>query len=210
MNVKEGKTVAILGRNGAGKTTILRSIMSLTPPREGKIVYKGEDITNLSPHKVSEKGLSLVPENRNIFPALNVMDHLRVPVMEGGDWDKLLEFVFDIFPVLEERKNQSAQSLSGGEQQMLVIGRALMTNPKLLLLDEPFEGLAPKIVSNVMKALKKIKGEGVNMLLSSQTFKRALLFADNFYIIEKGKVEWSGEKQELESSPEIRKKYLGV
>lgn len=210
MAIKEGKTVAILGRNGAGKTTTFRSIMSLTPPMQGKIVYRGEDITNLSTHKVSKKGLSLVPENRNIFPALNVMQHLRVPVTGGGDRDKLLEFVFDLFPVLEERKNQSAPSLSGGEQQMLVIGRALMTDPDLLLLDEPFEGLAPKIVSDVMEALEKIKEEGVNILLSSQNLARALSLSDTFYIIEKGKVGWFGGKEELESSPEIKNKYLGI
>lgn len=211
LSVGEGESVGVIGRNGAGKTTTLRSIMSINPPRKGNIIFKGEDITGLSPTDISKRGISLTPEERRIFPALNVMEHLRVPTPKSGNGrEKMLELVFDIFPTLKERKKQDATSLSGGEQQMLTIARSLITDPDLLLLDEPFEGLAPKIVEKVMNSIKKIRQKGVSILLSSQNLNRALKLANRFYIVEKGKTVWEGPKEELKGNSQLKSRYLGI
>jgi len=210
-SLREGEAVALLGRNGTGKTTTLKSIMSLIPPRKGTILYNREDITGLLPHVIARKGLSMVPEGRHIFHALNVMDHLRVPISSSKvDRNTLLGRVFNIFPELKEREKQQASALSGGEQQMLVIGRALMTDPKILLLDEPMEGLAPKIVAKVIESLKIIQREGVTILFASTNLESAFQIAKRAYILEKGKVVLHFTENDLVNSLEIQQRYLGV
>lgn len=211
LSLTEGESVALLGRNGAGKTTIISSIMSLLCPRKGAIFYRGEEITGLAPHLIAKKGLSMVPEGRHIFPALSVMDHLRVPVSSSNvDRSNLLERVFNIFPELLERKRKSASSLSGGEQQMLVIARALMTDPKLLLLDEPMEGLAPKVVDRVIETLKAIQNQGVSIFFASNNLERALRVAERAYVLETGKVVFEFNREKLENSLDIVRRYLGI
>lgn len=211
LSLKEGEAIALLGRNGEGKTTTLKSIMSLIRPKRGQILYEGENITGLSAHIVSRKGISMVPEGRRIFPALNIMEHLRVPVSPlHANREVLLEKAFTIFPELQEKKNNLARALSGGQQQMLVIARALMTAPKLLLLDEPMEGLAPLMVLRVIEALKKIQKESISIFFASTNFERAFLIANRAYIIQKGKIVYHGEKEELLNAPDIQQRYLGV
>lgn len=208
--VKNKEIVALLGRNGNGKTTTLRSIMSLNPPKRGSIWFDGKNITGLPPHKCARLGLSLCLEGRGIFPGLSVMENLRVPVCSDNQ-KELLKQVFEIFPELESRKNQRAGSLSGGEQQMLAIARSLMMKPKLLLLDEPMEGLAPMICKRLISKLREINMKGVTILFSSSTAKHALDICDRVYIIEKGKIVAEYSKKEMEEkSSEILQKYLGV
>jgi branched-chain amino acid transport system ATP-binding protein len=210
-SLKEGDAVALLGRNGTGKTTTLKSIMSLIPPRKGTILYDGENITGLPPHLIARKGVSMVPEGRHIFHALNVMEHLRVPVSSlKVDRNTLLMRVFNIFPELKDREKQHASALSGGEQQMLVIARALMTDPKILLLDEPMEGLAPKIVTKVIESLKIIQKEGVTIFFASTNLESAFQIAKRAYILEKGKVVFHLTEENLVNSLEIQQRYLGV
>ena len=209
--LEEGEAVALMGRNGEGKTTTFKSIMSLVPPQKGEIFFEGEEITGLSPNKVSHRGIGMVPEGRHIFPALSVMDHLRVPVPPpGADREELFKRAFTIFPKLEEKRKSLASSLSGGQQQMLVIARALMTKPKLLLLDEPMEGLSPKATYQVIDALKTIQEEGVTIFFASASCERAFLIASRAYIITKGKIAYQGSKDDLLNSPEIQHRFLGV
>lgn len=211
LTVKEGEAVALLGRNGEGKTPTIKTIMSVLPPRKGKIYFRGEDITGVRTHQVAGKGIGLVPKGRHIFPALNVIEHLRVPVANRSvNRNEALKQVFSIFPELEPKKYQSARSLSGGEQQMLVIGRALMTMPKLLLLDEPMEGLAPVAVRRVVDSMKVAQANGVTVLFASASGERALSVAQTAYIMEKGRVVYQGTCEELKADPETQKKYLGV
>jgi len=209
--VTEGEAVGLLGRNGEGKTTTLKTIMCLIRPRKGQIFFKGENIVGLSPHLVARKGISLVPEGRHIFPALSVIEHLKVPVgPRRRDRGSLLEKVFKIFPELKGRENQLAKALSGGQQQMLVIARSLMTVPSLLLLDEPMEGLAPVMVSRVIDALHSIREEGISILFASTNFERASLIATSAYIIQRGRIVYYGRKDELGSAQHILQRYLGV
>lgn len=211
LSLEEGEAVALMGRNGEGKTTTFKSIMSLVPPQKGEIFFEGEEITGLSPNKVSHRGIGMVPEGRHIFPALSVMDHLRVPVSPpDADREELFKRAFTIFPKLEEKRKTLASSLSGGQQQMLVIARALMTKPKLLLLDEPMEGLSPKATYQVIDALKTIQKEGVTILFASASCERAFLIASRAYIITKGKIAYQGSKDDLLNSPEIQHRFLGV
>lgn len=211
LSLKGGDAVALLGRNGEGKTTTMKSIMALVPPKMGRIHFNGEDMTGLPPHIVSHRGISMVPEGRHIFPALTVIEHLRVPVSPlHSNREALFDKAFKIFPELEKRRTEFAKSLSGGQQQMLVIARALMTMPKLLLLDEPMEGLAPLMVMRVIEALKEIQKEGVTIFFASTNCERAFLIASRAYIIERGKIVYHGQKDELLNSPEIQQSYLGV
>ncbi|MEW5723719.1 MAG: ABC transporter ATP-binding protein [Thermodesulfobacteriota bacterium] len=206
-----GEAVALMGRNGAGKTTTLKSIMSLVPPKKGRILFRGENIAGLPPHVVARRGLSLVPEGRHIFPALSVLEHLRVPVPPPqADRDRLLKRAFDIFPELKEKKNQNGGSLSGGQQQMMVIARALMTKPQLLLLDEPMEGLAPITARKVSEALQLIRREGLTILFASTNLDRAMQIAERAYFLEKGEIVFEGGREELKSNLEVQRKYLGV
>jgi branched-chain amino acid transport system ATP-binding protein len=210
-SVKKGESVALLGRNGTGKTTTLKSIMSLITPKKGRILYDGKDIMGLPPHLIALKGLSMVPEGRHIFHALNVIEHLRVPISSSKmDRNTLLMRVFNIFPELKEKEKQRASALSGGEQQMLVIARALMTDPKILLLDEPMEGLAPKIVAKVIESLKIIQKEGVTIFFASTHLESAFQIAKRAYILEKGKVMFHLAEDNLANSLKIQQRYLGV
>jgi branched-chain amino acid transport system ATP-binding protein len=209
--LKSGETVALLGRNGEGKTPTIRTIMSIIPPQRGDIYFQGERISGTPTHVVARKGIAVVPKGRRIFPALNVVEHLRMPVCDHNlKRDDMLKQVFEIFPELVGKKSDPVRSLSGGQQQMLVIGRALMMRPKLLLMDEPMEGLAPVAVRRVMESMRTVQALGVAILLASANCEMAMAVAERAYVIQKGKIVYSGSKAELTATPEIRQKYLGV
>jgi len=209
LSVRKGEVVCLMGRNGVGKTTTLRSIMSLTPPKQGKVIFDGKDITGVPAHLCARAGLALCPEGRHVFQGLSVIENLKVPVCRGSR-DEMLKLTFRIFPELHERKNQRAGSLSGGEQQMLAIARALMIKPKLLLLDEPMEGLSPLVRNRILNALIEIKEEGVPILFTACTLSDALRITNRTYIMEKGRIVFEGTYEEVKNSAEIQKKYLGV
>lgn len=206
-----GEAVALLGRNGQGKTTTIKSIMSLVVPRRGRVTFEGENITGESPHSIARKGISIVPESRRIFPALSVLDHLRVPVTPPQvDRAERLKFAFDLFPELKAKTHENARDLSGGQQQMLVIARALMIKPKLLLLDEPMEGLSPKLVKRVIEALTIIKDIGVTIFFASTNCELAFRIASRAYVIEKGRIVHHAGRDELLGDLEVQRHYLGV
>ncbi len=210
MRVEKGEVVCHLGRNGAGKTTTIRSIMGLTPPRSGIIKFKGEDITNLRPFKIARKGIGYVPSGRRIFPNLTVKENLEIAYKRGGLGDKWnLDRVFELFPKLKELSGRKGGTLSGGEQQMLAIGRALMGNPEFLLLDEPAEGLSPIIVGYLEDQILKLKEEGITMLICEQNINFALRVSDRGYILEKGAIKFEGDIGVISSDEEI-KSYLAL
>jgi branched-chain amino acid transport system ATP-binding protein len=206
--VGEGEVVALLGRNGAGKTTTLRSIAGLTPPRSGRVVFKGRDIAGLEAHKVSRLGIALVPETRDIFSFLSVKENLSIAARNGSRWP--LDKVLDRFPVLRERLHHKGRELSGGEQEMLAIGRALLTGPELLLLDEPSQGLAPMVVNTVMETIVELKRQHVSMVLVEQNAEMALQLADRVYLIDHGTVVFRGTPAELRADRQATETYLGV
>ena len=212
--VGEGETVCLLGRNGVGKTTTFRSIMGLTPPSSGSIKFLGKEIRGKQPFQIYRLGVGLVPEDRIIFPDLTVRENLEIAVRKvpegrkAGGWT--IEKVHQLFPVLKARDEQWGGTLSGGEQQMLTIARTLMGNPRLLLLDEPSEGLAPLVVRAIGEQTLALKKEGMTLLLSEQNSSFALKVSDRAYILEKGHVPWQGSVAELKSKPEIMKNYLGI
>ena len=211
LEVKEGSVVALLGRNGMGKTTTIRSIIGFTPPRRGVIRFKGRDITGLQPYKIARLGIGLVPQGRHIFPSLNVKENLTMSARETGKpeaWS--LDRVYSLFPILKERASCKGNLLSGGEQQMLTIGRALMTNPALLLMDEPSEGLAPIIVREVGHVIRQLKESGFSILLVEQNLPVALGVADYVYIVSKGVIVYESIPEELKGNEEVKTKYLGV
>jgi len=208
LKVDKGEVVGLLGRNGAGKSTTMRSIMGLTPPKEGKILFKGEDITGEKPFKLFRKGIGYVPDDRRVFADLSVDDNLEIVFRRGNEWNK--ERVYDLFPALAEIKNRRAGNLSGGEQQMLTIARALMGSPELLLLDEPTEGLAPLIVRDLEEQILKLKHAGISILLSEQNIKSAMQLIDRAYVIDNGRIRYEGTPAELEANEEVKKKYLMV
>lgn len=210
LEVRAGGVVCLLGRNGAGKTTTLRSIMGLTPPRDGRVFFKGQDITGLPPHEVAQLGIGFAPEDRRIFSDLTVRENLEVARKGASSkgWD--FERVFALFPQLADRQRQRGGSLSGGEQQMLTIARTLMGNPELVLLDEPSEGLAPVLVEALLDQLLELKRQGVTFLLSEQNLRFVLELADRAYILEKGEVRYSGLTEELAKQEEVWKAYLAV
>jgi branched-chain amino acid transport system ATP-binding protein len=196
LEVAEGKITALLGRNGAGKTTTLRSLMGLTPAREGKIVIFGQDTTHWPTFRIAAEGVGYVPEGRRIFANLNVEENLKVPLERGGGpWT--VERIYALFPRLEERKLNRGRQLSGGEQEMLSIGRALLLNPKLLILDEPSQGLAPLIVREVFRIVQQMKAEGISVLLVEQNARMSLEIADHAYVLDDGIVVYSGPAREL-------------
>nr|WP_200814099.1 ABC transporter ATP-binding protein [Xaviernesmea oryzae] len=205
LSVAEGEAVALMGRNGMGKTTTIRAICNLNPPRAGRVKIGGVDIRGKRPHHVAKLGIGLVPEGRRCFPNLTVRENL-VAAARPGTWT--LERVNELFPRLEERHAQMARSLSGGEQQMLAIGRALMTNPRLLILDEATEGLAPVIRQDIWKAIRRLKAEGLSILVVDKTLSELLPVADRCVILENGKSAWSGKPADLTS--ELQDRYLGV
>lgn len=211
LEVAEGETVCLLGRNGVGKTTTLRSIMGLTPPRSGSIKIFGEDIKGKKPFEIARRGVGLVPEDRIIFPDLTVGENLEIAIKKGKKVDGwTLEKVYSLFPVLKDRDKQMGGTLSGGEQQMLTMARTLMGNPRLLLLDEPSEGLSPIMVRAVEDQIHLLKEEGMTILLTEQNSNTALKVSDRAYILEKGTVSWQGNASELKENPELMKNYLGV
>ena len=215
LNVNEGEIVALLGRNGMGKSTTMKSIMGLVKPRSGKVIFQGKEVTGFPPFKVARAGIGYVPEERRIFPKLSVVDNLELGIKGGKLSTKAdtwtVERIFDHFPKLKERAGQQGRFLSGGEQQMLTIGRALMGNPDLLLVDEPTEGLAPLMVKEVRDILEDInKKVGVSILLVELNINVALSLANRIYLMGKAHIGFSGSKEELEASPEIRAKYLEV
>ena len=208
VEVGEGEVVALLGRNGAGKTTTLRSITGLTPPRSGEIAYKGVDITGLPAHRVSQLGIALVPETRGIFSYLTARENLEIARRPGSRWP--MEGVLDRFPKLREVLDRKGRFLSGGEQQMLAIARALLTGPELLLLDEPSQGLAPLVVEAVVGTIRQLKRERVSMLLVEQNAEMALQLADRVYVIDHGTIVFEGPPAALRANQQVTATYLGV
>jgi branched-chain amino acid transport system ATP-binding protein len=207
--VEEGETVCLLGRNGAGKTTTLRSIMGLTPPKSGAIHFKGQEISRKSPTAISRLGVGFVPEDRRIFPSLTVREQLEVAQKKGkGDWN--LEKIFAMFPQLERLQKRLGNQLSGGEQQMLTIGRTLMGNPELLLLDEPSEGLAPLVVEALAEQIKRLSEEKITLVISEMGLGLAVNMSHRAYVIDKGQVQWSGTCEELKGNEELKIKYLAL
>ena len=210
--VNEGEIVSLIGANGAGKSTILKTLSGLIHPSEGEILYLGENIASTSAKKIVEKGLVQVPEGRHVFPGLTVKENLELGAFLRKDKEgiqKDMEAVFERFPILKERKDQDAQTLSGGEQQMLAMGRALMSRPKLLFLDEPSMGLAPIFIREIFKIIQEIQKTGTTVLLIEQNAKMALSISNRAYVLETGSVVLSGTGQELLESDEIQKAYLG-
>ena len=210
--VNEGEIVSLIGANGAGKSTILKTLSGLIQPSEGEIIYLGENIASTSAKKIVEKGLVQVPEGRHVFPGLTVKENLELGAFLRKDKEAIqkdMEGVFERFPILQERKDQDAQTLSGGEHQMLAMGRALMSRPKLLLLDEPSMGLAPIFIREIFKIIQEIQKTGTTVLLIEQNAKMALSISNRAYVLETGSVVLSGTGQELLESDEIQKAYLG-
>ena len=208
LRVGDSEVVALLGRNGAGKTTTLRSITGLTPPRAGEIRYKGRNIAGLPAHEVSRLGIALVPETRDIFSFLTARENLAIAARKGSRWS--IDSVLERFPSLKTRLNNKGRELSGGEQQMLAIARALLTGPDLLLLDEPSQGLAPLVVNAVMSTIEELKKERVSMLLVEQNAEMALRLADRVYVIDHGTVVFQGTPAELRADRQVTTTYLGV
>jgi branched-chain amino acid transport system ATP-binding protein len=208
LNVGEGEVVALLGRNGAGKTTTMRCITGLLHPRKGEIRYKGRDIAMLDAHRISQMGVALVPETRGIFSYLTAQENLAIAERKGSRWQ--MQTVLERFPRLKERLDNRGRELSGGEQQMLAIGRALLTGPELLLLDEPSQGLAPLVVGAVMDTVRKLKEERVSMLLVEQNAEMALQLADRVYVIDHGTVVFEGTPERLRADRQVTTTYLGV
>lgn len=214
IRVVEGGITVVLGSNGAGKTTTLRVISGILNPWKGNIKFYGEDVTKLSAHKRVNKGIVMVPEGRRLWPQLTVYEHLELGAYTKRAKEKFndnLELIYNLFPVLKERKDQLAGTLSGGEQQMLAIARALMTNPRILLLDEPSLGLAPKLVIDTFSVIKRLRDEeNMTVLLVEQNVHLALQIADYGYIIEQGRIVMEGTKKEIEESDIVKKAYLGI
>jgi branched-chain amino acid transport system ATP-binding protein len=211
LEVKDGSVVALLGRNGMGKTTTIRTIMGFAPLRYGVINFRGRDISNLETYRIAQMGIGLVPQGRLIFPSLTVMENLTMAARGGekeGAWD--LNRVYSIFPVLKERANYTGTLLSGGEQQMLTIARALMTNPRLLLMDEPSEGLAPIVVQEIGRIIKELKDSGFSILLVEQNLPMALAVTGYVYVISKGIIVYESPSEKLLDDEEIVSKFLGV
>jgi branched-chain amino acid transport system ATP-binding protein len=208
LDLGEGEVLALLGRNGAGKTTALKSIMGLVPPRHGRVLFRGEDITGLPPHVVAQRGIAYVPASRGIFSALTARENLEIVHRKGARCGP--EDVFRIFPKLSELRERRGRFLSGGEQQMLAIGRALVTDPSLMLLDEPSQGLAPLVVDAIMEMLRGLKGEGMSLLLVEQNVELALDLADRVAILEQGSKVFEGPAAALKADDAVVARYLGV
>ncbi len=208
LQVAEGEVVALLGRNGAGKTTVLKSIVGLVPPRQGRVLFKGDDITGLPPHLIARRGIAYVPASRGIFSALTAEENLEIAHRRRARWDPAE--VLMRFPKLAELKKRRGRVLSGGEQQMLAIGRALVTGPSLILLDEPSQGLAPLVVDLVLEMLRELKTEGMSFVLVEQNVPMALDLADRVYILDEGAIVFEGGAAELGRDESVALRYLGV
>ena len=208
LRVDPGEVLAILGRNGMGKTTLIRTIIGFTPPREGRVLYEGTEITRLPPFRMVALGMALVPQGRRVFPSLSVRENLDVARRGEGRWS--LEQVYALFPRLRDRAGNRANKLSGGEQQMLAIGRALMSNPDLLLMDEPTEGLAPLLVREVGRVITELKRSGLSILLVEQNLALALSVADRVHVLSRGQIVHTGTPAELMGNDDVKTRYLGV
>ena len=209
LDVEKGEVVALLGRNGAGKTTTLKTIMGLVKPRAGRVLFKDGEITRLPAFKVARKGIGYVPQGRQLFPKMSVLENLKTGMRDQSDTQQL-ESVFSLFPVLQERLNQLAGTLSGGEQQALAISRALIKKPDIILLDEPTTGLMPIFVSKLKEVIKKLTENGMTILLVEEKIPFALSVADQVYFMVKGKIEYHASREELEGKKEMFIRYLGV
>ena len=212
LEVRRGEVVTLLGRNGMGKTTTIRSIMGMTPPQGGRITFEGRELRGLTSFRIAKLGLGLVPEGRGIFPSLTVWENLTATASRGpsGSPRWTTDAVLELFPWISERRQQMGGQLSGGEQQMLAIARALMTNPELLILDEATEGLAPIIRSEIWKVLRKLKGGGQSILLVDKNLKVLARLADRHYVLERGRVRWSGDSRALGSEYEAIRRVVGL
>jgi branched-chain amino acid transport system ATP-binding protein len=208
LGVAGGEVVAILGRNGMGKTTLIRSIVGFTPPRRGRVRFAGEDITGWAPFRRVERGMALVPQGRRVFASLSVRENLDVARAGAGRWTR--ERVYELFPRLRERGPNRASKLSGGEQQMLAVGRSLMSNPTLLLMDEPTEGLAPLLVREVGRVIGELKREGLSILLVEQNLPMAAAVADRVHVLNRGEIVYSGTPAALLADETVKSRYLGV
>ena len=210
LRVAPGECVCLLGRNGVGKTTTMRSIMGLTPPSSGRVVWKGRDITREAPFRAAALGIGFVPEDRRIFADLTVWENLDVAARRARSDGFTIERVFDLFPALRELRDRSGGFLSGGEQQMLTIARTLMGNPELLLLDEPSEGLAPLVVDHLQEQIARLKSDGLTILLAEQNVDFSLNLADRVYVLEKGHIRYEGSAREFRENASIRQQYLAL
>jgi branched-chain amino acid transport system ATP-binding protein len=208
LGVEAGEVVALLGRNGAGKTTTLRSITGLTPPRAGQVLFKGTDVVGLPPHRIARMGIALVPETRGVFSYLTAGENLDIARRPRSRWQ--VDGVLERFPTLRGLLDRKGRLLSGGEQQMLAIGRALLTGPELLLLDEPSQGLAPLVVGTVMDTIRELRRERISILLVEQNAEMALTLADRVYVIDQGTIVFEGTPERLRAAPDVTATYLGV
>lgn len=208
--VKEREVVTLLGRNGMGKTTTIKSIMGLIRPRAGRILFKSNNIVGLKPYKIAQKGIGFVPDDRRIFPSLTVLENLNLPARKEVESGWQLESIYEFFPILKERRKHKGFELSGGEQQMLAIARALRMRTELILLDEPSEGLAPSLIRAIETILLEIKRAGITILLVEQNTRFATRVADRHYILSHGKIVYEGDNDDFMKREEVKKKYLGI
>jgi branched-chain amino acid transport system ATP-binding protein len=211
-NIKKGELIALLGSNGAGKTTLVNTIIGMLKPASGSIIFEGEHIENMPPHEIVRRGIAQVPEGRKTFPYISVRDNLSLGAYSKEAWakrDESIEWVYSLFPLLKERRNMQAGTLSGGEQQMLVIGRGLMSQPKLMMIDEPSLGLAPKLLSEVYNILGKLRDNKITVLLSEQNARQALSISDRGYVMENGRIVLTDSSDKLLDSELVKEAYLG-
>ena len=212
LEVYSGTVVSLLGRNGMGKTTTIRSLLGITQASSGRVRFSGQEVQQWPAYRISRLGIGLVPEGRQIFPLLTVRENLLATAANrhnlSSAWD--LQKVYDLFPILQNRRDQLGKSLSGGEQQMLAIGRALMTNPKLLILDEATEGLAPLIRDEIWRVLESLKEQGQSILLIDKNLEQLMRLVDRHFLMERGRIVWEGTSKELQQNPELIRRYLGV
>ena len=205
-----GRVVSLIGRNGMGKSTTVRTVMGMLKPRAGRVQFDGHDLSGLAPNAIARLGLGLVPEGRRVFASLSVEENLVATARPGHDGRWTLKRVFALFPRLDERRRQLAKTLSGGEQQMLAIGRALLINPRLLILDEATEGLAPLIRAEIWRCLRQLKAEGQTILLIDKNLSEMASLVDRHHVVEKGRVVWAGSSAELKHDPDVAHRYLGI
>jgi len=213
LRIDAGEAVAVIGANGAGKTSLLRVISGMLPATEGRMSMEGTDLRRTAPHRIIDTGIAHVPEHRHLFPKLSVEDNLKMgsfPRSSRAYYRDRLDYVYELFPRMKERRNQAAGTMSGGEQQMCAIGRALMSKPKLILLDEPSTGLAPVVVSQVFDLVRRIRSEGYTVLIVEQNVKQVLKVVDRAYLIETGQIHASGSADEMMSSDAVRQSYMGI